>query len=115
MRNRIVLLVLFSAVCLGPAAGLAQAADESLEAHAIEMAQGPAAHSAIAEHFRSKAAEARAGAARHKSMGRAYGGGKQGTRPASFHCKRISKRLATIAAEYDEMTKLHEAEAQRAQ
>ncbi len=108
-----VALAFIVAVGLQPQRAAAQAADDSLEAHAIEMAQTPADHGALAEHFRAKAAEARAAASRHKSMGKVYGGGKQGTRVANFHCKRISKREASIAASYDEMAKIHEAEARK--
>ncbi|HEU4428736.1 MAG TPA: hypothetical protein VFT98_08280 [Myxococcota bacterium] len=87
--------------------------EEALESLAVAMADQPAHHAALAEHYRAKAAEARRDSARHRSLGRAYRGGKQGSGAGSFHCRRISKREAAIAAEYEALAKLHEDEAAR--
>jgi hypothetical protein len=99
------------------AAGLAAANEgtQSLEEHAIATATTAADHAALAEHYRSEAADARVAAARHQSMGRAYGQGKQGTRGASFHCNKLHDQYSAMATEYEELAKLHEAEAKKSQ
>lgn len=111
MQRPALAFLLLAALAALPASALARAHERTLEEHAVAAAQTPAEHSALAEHFREKAAEARAAAARHRSMGRVYGGGKQGTRAGSFHCKRIAAREKSIAAEYEELAKLHAAAA----
>lgn len=111
MRRAVLAFALLASLAALPGTAPAQEHEGTLEEYAIAAAKTPADHSALAEHFREKAAEARTAAARHRSMGRAYGGGKQGTRAGSFHCKRISAREKSIAAEYEELAKLHSAAA----
>lgn len=111
MRRAVLAFALLASLAALPGRASAQEHESMLEEHAVAAAHTPSDHSALAEHFRAKAAEARAAAARHRSMGRAYGGGKQGTRAGSFHCKRISAREKSIAAEYEELAKLHAAAA----
>ena len=111
MRRAFLAVAFVTSLAMLPATAPAEEHDSMLEEHAVAAAHTPADHSALAEHFRAKAAEARAAAARHRSMGRTYGGGKQGTRAGSFHCKRISAREKSIAAEFEELAKLHAAAA----
>jgi len=111
MQNLVACLALFGVLALPPSIAWAESGSDPLEEHAIAAAQTPGDHEALAAHYRAMAAEARVDSARHRSMGRAYGGGKQGTRTANFHCKRISAHFASIAMEYEELAKLHEAEA----
>ncbi len=115
MATRTSLALMLGALLLSP--GLAAAGDDarSLEQLVIEMAHSPANHTALAAHYRAKAEEARADRRRHKSMRRIYTGGKQGTRAGGFHCKRLAARFSSIAAEYDGLAMLHDAEAARAQ
>jgi len=104
---------LISILALAPSLVSAHEHEEALESVVIAMADQPAAHAALAEHYRAKAAEARATSARHRSLGRVYRGGKQGTGAGRLHCRRISTREAAIAAQYEELAKLHDAEAGR--
>ena len=83
----------------------------SLEQIAVEMATTPAEHAALAEHYRAKAEKARAAMRRHESIGRAYTRRKRWSGVASSHCKRLSENYGAMASEYDELAKLHEAEA----
>ena len=96
-------------------AGLRAEAPESLEQIVTEMASTPAHHMALAEHYRAEAEDARAAARRHDRMAHAYKRGKQGSGPrASTHCKNLAERYTAMAEEYDELAKLHEAEAKKA-
>ncbi len=115
MATRTSLALVLGALLLSP--GLAAAGDDahSLEQLVIEMAHSPADHAALAKHYRAKAEEARADMRQHKSMRRIYTGGKQGIRAGGFHCKRLAARFGDIASEYDELAKLHDAEAARTQ
>jgi hypothetical protein len=117
MSGRTAALVLCTILAFGPARASEPQHDheQALESLALAMATEPAHHAALAEHYRAKAAEARRASARHRSLGRAYRGGKQGSGAGSFHCRRIAKREAAIAAEYEALAKLHEDEARRPQ
>jgi len=115
MRSKIGMVLLLGALALSP--GLALAGDEghSLEQLVVESANTPAAHAALAEHYRAKAASARAAAARHESISRAYSGGKMMDRERmKTHCKKIAAENTAIAAEYEELAKLHEGESKKA-
>jgi hypothetical protein len=108
MLKRVATLVLLSGLVGMPAGVFAEEAP-SLEALVVEMADSPAEHAAVAEHFRAKAGEARAQARRHESMGRAYGGGKLGTRAQlTDHCKRLAEQFDAAAGEYEELAALHD-------
>ena len=88
--------------------GRAQTSSAALEEHAIIAAETPGDHAALAAHFRAKALEARASAARHRSLARGYGG-KQGTGTPNFHCRRLAERAASNASEYEALANLHDA------
>jgi hypothetical protein len=82
---------------------------KSLEELVVEMADTAADHAAVAAHFRAKAADARATARRHASMGRSYGGGKLNTRiQLRGHCDRLKDQHEAVAGEYEALAKLHD-------
>jgi len=108
MRAWILTLPLAVGLALAPATLVADE-PKALEELVVEMADTPADHAAVAEHFRAKAKEARALAQRHKSMARAYGGGKLSTRiQLRGHCDRLSEEYEAAAAEYEALAKLHD-------
>jgi len=91
-------------------------ADEShsLEQLVIEMAKTPADHAALAKHYRAKAADARAAAAEHESMGKSYAAGKLSERvQMQSHCKKLSEQYNALATQYDDLAKLEEATAKQ--
>lgn len=116
MRSKIKLAILLGALVISP--GLSIAADEghSLERLVIETADSPADHASLAMHYRAKAAEARAEAARHEKMAKSYYmGQKRGARDQmGSHCKKIAANSTSSAAEYDALAALHEAESKKA-
>ena len=80
------------------------------------MADTPADHAALAKYYRGKAAEERAAASTHQSMGRSYGGGKMAQKEQmEGHCKKISEQNTATAAEYEALAKLHEEDAKKPQ
>jgi hypothetical protein len=108
MRAWILAVSLMAGLVLTPAALFADET-KSLEELVVEMADTPAEHAAVAAHFREKAAHARAAAERHKSMARAYGGGKLNTRiEMRGHCERLAQQNEAMAAEYEALAKLHD-------
>jgi len=114
MHTRIAVITLAAALALSPALTLADEGSHSLEQLVVEMADTPADHAALAGHYRAKAAAARAESAKHESMGRTYSGGKFFQRTAmQAHCKKIAEENAAVAAEYEELAKLHEAESMK--
>lgn len=114
MRNGIAAALVLGSLALSPAIAFAGDEGHSLEQLVVEMAHTPADHAALAKHYRAKAAAARANAARHESMARAYTAGKLMERERmKNHCKKISDDEKAIAAEYDELAKLHDEEANK--
>lgn len=112
--TRIATALLLGVVLFSP--GLAHAEEaRSLEEIAVETAKTPADHATLADYYRAKAGKARAAARRHDQMGAAYGRGKQRSGPAGAHCKRLSESYRAMASEYDELAKLHDAEAKTAE
>jgi hypothetical protein len=84
----------------------------SVEALLVELAHTPAAHAALADYYRGKAAEARATAETHRSMGKHYAASKFFEREAmSKHCKALAKQFERMAAQYEELASSHAAEA----
>ena len=111
MKNVLVSL-LFSAMLGASSAAVAQSSDEAgLEHLVIEMATTSAQHHAVAAHHTAKAEEARREMRRHESIAQAYMRGKTPHPQLRDHCERIAKNYEQIAAEYDELAKLHEQEA----
>jgi hypothetical protein len=82
----------------------------SLSLLMLETATTSNEHKLLATHFRSEAERARVAMRRHEWMSGFYGG-KQGTWSGRNHCNRLAKRFGEMAAEYEELAKLHEAAA----
>jgi hypothetical protein len=114
MRSQTRIALLLGALAFAPGLAVAEEGGHSLEQLVIESADSPADHAALATHYRAKAAAARAEANRHESLGRVYTGGKMMQRAQmQSHCKKIAADHNAIAAEYDKLAKLHEAEAKK--
>ena len=116
MSRRFVVALLLGALALAPGFALAQESGGSLEEIMAETAHTKAEHQALAKYYGEQASQARALAARHKSMGRSYlGGGRgQNRQPFMTHCNKIAEQQEAIAKEYDSLAKLHEDEAKKA-
>jgi hypothetical protein len=111
MLNRLAFLIVLAGLCGFAGAAFADDAN-SLEGLVVEMADAPAEHAAVARFFRAKAEDARKEMRLHQGMGRSYGGGKLGTRiELKSHCDKLAEQYAAVAAEYEELAKLHEAQA----
>lgn len=103
---------LISAIVVASGAALAQnEEDAGLEHLVIEMATTSAQHHAVAGHYTAKAQEARQEMRRHERMAQAYSVGRASNQQLRRHCERIAESYEQIAAEYDELAKLHEQEA----
>ena len=112
--TRTAMALLLGSLLLSPGLAAGEEA-RSLEQIVVEMAKTPADHAALAAHYHAQAKQARAEMRRHESMGRAYTRGKQRSGGAPQHCKKLSERSGEMASEYDELAKLHEAEAKQAE
>lgn len=116
MRTTWTLALLAGALTLAPQPSWTEESGDSLEEHAVEAASTPSDHAALATHYRAQAKEARDEAQRHETMGRAYLGGKNPSRPVfKEHCQRISEKYVALAEEYEALAKLHEADAGKPQ
>ena len=120
MTIRIAAVSLLAALAL--ASSVAADDAKSVEEIAIEKASTPADHEALADDFHARAEGARAEAKKHDSMARTYmppgqskmsWGTVQARQKMSEHCKQISKQSNAIADDYEELAKLHEAEAKK--
>lgn len=86
--------------------------ETSIEALLVEFASTPAEHKALAEYYRSKAAEARSTAANHRSMGKHYAGGKLVERQKmKSHCDALARQFEGAAEQYEKLAADHDAEA----
>ena len=100
------------ALLSGFAAPVWAADPDSVEELVVEMANTPAEHAAVARYFRAKAEDARGEMRMHQGMARSYGGGKLGTRiQLKAHCDKLAEQYGAAAAEYEELAKLHDAQA----
>jgi hypothetical protein len=90
--------------------------DHTLEQLVIEMASTRAEHEAVAHHYSARAEAASADARRHREMARIYGGGggRAGRPEMRGHCERLATKYEEIAAEYEQLSKLHAEEARKA-
>ena len=123
MTTRIAALLALGALVFAP--GLAMADEtHSLEQVLVESAKTPAEHQALAAHYRTKAADARADAREHEVMARTYTpsgqqkmswGTVQERQKMAEHCKKLQQQDEAMAQEYDALAKLHDEEAKKAQ
>lgn len=87
---------------------------EQLEQLMVESADTPAEHEALARYYRAKAADAKALAQHHRSMGKTYASGKLTQRQAmKKHCERIADLNEELAAQYEELAKGEDAAAKK--
>lgn len=115
MHGRMSVTLLLGALAFSPGLAAAQETSHSLEQLVVESADSPADHTALAKHYRAKAAAARADAREHESMGRVYSGGKFFERSSmQAHCKKIAAENTAVAVEYEALATLHEGEAKKA-
>lgn len=111
MRKMVGLALILGMLALSP--GCASAAGDTHSQHPdVGTADTPAEHAALAKHYRAEAAEARANAARHQSMGKAYGGNEKlsWAMGGQAHCQKISDASTAMAKEYEALAKLHDEE-----
>lgn len=76
----------------------------------IEMARTRADHASLGEHYDKQAATARAAAAEHRKMAKAYGSGPvsaKGGMSMAAHCNSIVRQFEGIAADYESMAAEH--------
>ena len=94
---------------------VAQTDERSLEELAIEGADTPAEHQALASHYRAKAAEARAESKRHEGIAKAYGRMPKPIHREKMqqHCGKLAENARNEATEYDSLAKAHEDEAKK--
>jgi gamma-glutamyltranspeptidase len=94
--------------------GAAQAQDHTLEQLVVEMASSAAEHNAVSKHYTAQAEAARQDLHRHEEMARIYGNaGRTGQPQMRQHCEQLAKKYGEIAAEYDELARLHAEEARK--
>jgi len=116
-RTSNVLAALATAAILiaAPLSARAGAGDDALVSLLVDSANTPQEHQALAQYYREKAQESHALAERHRSMANHYGGGNVATRKAGKeHCERLVALNEDLAAQYEGLAKLHEAEAAKA-
>lgn len=112
--HRIAAVLLCGAIAITPSFALADAdADAILEELVVGMAETPHQHAALARYYRAKSEEARNEALRHERMGRSY---HRRNKPLMRdkmrdHCQKIAEQYTSMAANFDELAKLHDAEA----
>ena len=121
MTTRIAaVFLLFGALALSPGFAAADDPSSSLEQALVESATTPAAHAALANYYRAKAADAQAEARNHERMAKTYNpspGGKttwgtvQQHQKMADHCKRLSQQSTSAAQEYEALAKLHDEQA----
>ena len=110
LRKIAVALVLGS-LAFAPRLAAAQTHEKYLEELAIEGADTPAKHEALAMHFAAKATDARSEAKLHEAMAKSYRlGPHKGTETAEMaqHCNKIAENEESIAKEFDALAKSHE-------
>ncbi len=111
MRIKLGLVLLFGALALSPNLAFASDDKHSLEQLVIEMVDSPTEHAALANYYRTKAAEARAEASHHASMAHGYSLQKRGAMDQMVaHCNNIAANSTAAATKYDRLANLHEAE-----
>lgn len=98
-----------------PGIAVAQDDDTRLEHVLVEMADTPAEHEALARHYTALAAQARQDTRRHEQLASVYTHTRRGaSAQMSNHCRRLAEKYGEIAAEYDELAKLHAQQARGA-
>lgn len=109
-------ILLVSFALSAPFAALAESATPALETLAVASANEPAEHRALADFYRSQAAEERSQAARHRFQARHVTGGKlfQTTGLKSQHTAR-ARQLDASAQAHEDLAVRHDAAARAAE
>jgi hypothetical protein len=96
-----------AALATSGAAMPAFAADDAALVRLLaESANTPEEHAALADYYDRKAAEARTQAAHHRSMGKAYAGGKHfDVVKMKEHCEKLAALYENQAAELAELAR----------
>jgi hypothetical protein len=80
--------------------------DPALVRLLAESANTPQEHAALADYYDGKAAEARKQAAHHRSMGRAYSGGKHfDVVKMKEHCEKLAALYESQATEFADLAR----------
>ena len=113
--RKIAMALVLGTLAFSPRIAVAQTHEHYLEELAIEGADTPAKHAALAEHFKAKAADARAEASRHEAMAKSYGRQAKPVQKAELqqHCKKIAEDAKDMAEQYEAMAKVHEGESKK--
>ena len=114
MRKIAVALVL-GFLAFSPRLAAAQTHEKYLEELAIEGADTPAEHEALAAHYRAKAAEARDQVKLHEAMAKSYGRMAKPVQKGMMqqHCQKLAEDAKDEATQYDSLAKAHEDEAKK--
>ena len=115
MRREMLGAALIVGSLLAPGATTAQSDYTDLEHVVVEMADTAAEHEALAKHYTALADRARSDVRRHEQLARVYVHTRNANRQLSSHCERLAQKFGEIAAEYDELAKLHAAESRSLQ
>ena len=107
--RRLAAALLFAGVALAGCAGLSTSPPPAIQQQ-IEAARTPADHQALAEYYTKESVAARARAADHRKMGKAYqvappGSRGGGSMPA--HCNATAASYEQIASTYEAMAAEH--------
>jgi hypothetical protein len=115
IMRKIAVALALGFLAFSPRIGVAQTHDHYLEELAIEGADTPAEHEALAAHYRAKAADARADAKRHEGMAQSYGRMEKPVQKGMMqqHCKKLAENAKDNAAQYESLAKAHEDEAKK--
>jgi hypothetical protein len=113
--RKIALALVLGSLAFAPRLAAAQTHEKYLEELAIEGADTPAKHEALAAHYRAKAADARAEAKRHEAMASSYGRMAKPVQKGMMqdHCTKLAEDAKDEATQYDSLAKAHEDEAKK--
>lgn len=100
--------LLLTALVVVPALAISEQDTRAPEQLAVEVADTPADHAALAEYFRARAAAARGEMRLHKSMARSFHSGKKRAQLGARHCEKLAEQYRAMADEYDALAKLHD-------
>jgi len=109
MKKTMLALAILGLVAIMPAPRVSAADDGSLEALIPQLVTTPEGHKAVANYYRSKAAEATAEANRHREMAKNYAESNF-TRKKMMqeHCDRLVAEYEALAKQYQDMANEHE-------
>lgn len=113
--QRLATALLFGAALAvaGVASEPSRADDGALVQVLVESASTPKEHAALAGYYERQAAAARKEAAKHRSMGKAYAGGKFfDVQRMKAHCEKLAALYEEQATEFHALAQAHRANAE---